>query len=610
VTKTVTEIPGDKPGPQGEATGGDRKRFVEGLPSQLVNALTFVGFAVPVAGYFWLIHRYSLNVILADQWDDVVVINHSYSHLLDWSSLWAQHNENRIFFPNLVVLLLAHTTHFNIQVEEYLGALLLTGSIGLLIGSHKRRSPSTPWLYYCPVAIVMFSFVQYANTLWGFQLAWYLVLFAAAVALNALDRPVLTWWWLAVAIASAIVASYSSLQGLIVWPTGLLLLYYRRRTRSLTLVWISVAVLAAVSYFIDFVTPPAANDDLITHPIAGIEFFLVAVGDVMGVNVSGANATGIAVLLLGVVIVLTSICVLAVYCRGRDTASGTPIAAALICFGLLFAALVTEGRISGGWQGASQSRYRTFDLLIVVGLYLFVLEQFSLRPKTQAGSQSSAAPSKGPGGRVGATWSGRQFGPRGFAILTAVVAIIVCLQVGMGVREGLAGARAVHVGLVLTARVEANIDSYPNAFVTVTNGGVILPPASTIRKMDHVAQRHHLSLFSTGAAAAYKAEGLVPDPSAPSTSVTFPSNGAVMKGAEFLNATASDEFGITKVQFEVTGQGVTNTVVSRASPYAYGWLGAWHTTTVPNGLYTLESVAYNTAGHVAHSRAISVRIEN
>jgi hypothetical protein len=128
--------------------------------------------------------------------------------------------------------------------------------------------------------------------------------------------------------------------------------------------------------------------------------------------------------------------------------------------------------------------------------------------------------------------------------------------------------------------------------------------------MDHVAQRHHLSLFSTGAAAAYKAEGLVPDPSAPSTSVTFPSNGAVMKGAEFLNATASDEFGITKVQFEVTGQGVTNTVVSRASPYAYGWLGAWHTTTVPNGLYTLESVAYNAAGHVAHSRAISVRIEN
>jgi len=35
-------------------------------------------------------------------------------------ALGPQHNENRIFFPNLIVILLSRTTHFNVQVEEYL----------------------------------------------------------------------------------------------------------------------------------------------------------------------------------------------------------------------------------------------------------------------------------------------------------------------------------------------------------------------------------------------------------------------------------------------------------------------------------------------------------
>jgi hypothetical protein len=104
-----------------------------------------------------MVGRYSVNVIVDDQFDDVTVIGHTYVHLFDWSALWAQHNENRIFFPNLIVVLLARTTHFNIQVEEYLSAVMLLVATTLLIWAHKRRSPTTPWLYYCPVALLSFS---------------------------------------------------------------------------------------------------------------------------------------------------------------------------------------------------------------------------------------------------------------------------------------------------------------------------------------------------------------------------------------------------------------------------------------------------------------------
>jgi hypothetical protein len=78
---------------------------------RLVPVLTILGFLLPVVAYFWLIHEYAVNILWLDQWGDVYVIFQTHSHSLDLSALWAQHTENRIFFPNLIVVLLAHTTH-------------------------------------------------------------------------------------------------------------------------------------------------------------------------------------------------------------------------------------------------------------------------------------------------------------------------------------------------------------------------------------------------------------------------------------------------------------------------------------------------------------------
>ena len=90
-------------------------------------------------------------------------------------------------------VLLAHTTHFNIVDEEFLSAIVLVLSTALLILGHRRRSPTTPWLFYCPVAILMLSVVQSGNTLWGFQFAWYLVLLALSVTLVLCDST--NWNW-------------------------------------------------------------------------------------------------------------------------------------------------------------------------------------------------------------------------------------------------------------------------------------------------------------------------------------------------------------------------------------------------------------------------------
>ena len=67
---------------------------------------------------------------------------------------------------------------------------------------------------------------------------------------------------------------------------------------------------------------------------------------------------GLAILLLAVGTVL--ICGLR-----RDEESAAPVGIALICYGLLFAGMITQGRLVFGYVAASYSRYTTFDLLVL-----------------------------------------------------------------------------------------------------------------------------------------------------------------------------------------------------------------------------------------------------
>ena len=195
----------------------------------MVTLLTVIGFALPVFAYLALVLHYQVNAILADQWNDVPIIRQSYIHFPDWSSLWSTHNDNRILFPNLIVVGLAHTVHFNIDVEEYLSMVMVFVATALFILSHKRRSPSTPLLFYCPVAFLTLSFAGWQDALWGFQMAWYVVLVSLAATIALIDRVRLTWPIFALAVLAAVVGSYSSLQGLLIWPVILVLLYHRRR---------------------------------------------------------------------------------------------------------------------------------------------------------------------------------------------------------------------------------------------------------------------------------------------------------------------------------------------------------------------------------------------
>jgi hypothetical protein len=371
----VSGILGEEPDARFGEPPSSSKRIVDRLDPRLVNALTALGFGLPVAGYFWFLERYSVNAVVGDQWDLIPMIKQSYVHFFDWGPMWAQHNENRIFFPNIVLDLLVHADHLNIQTEEYLGAVMLFAAVVFIVWAHKRRSASTPWLYYCPVAFLAFSVVQYGNTIWGFQLAWYMVLLSLAATILLLDRVTLTWVTLVGALAVAVVGSFSSFQGLLIWPTGLVLLYFRRRSLAQIGVWIAVAIASTLQYFRGYSSVTPDPQFAIQHPVIALKFFLLSLGDIVGKPIADGKRgyEDTLVMVFGVLTVLLAVGSVLICGVRIDEHSGSPVGVALICYGILFAIMMTQGRILYGYEAASFSRYTTFDLLVLVGVYLVLL---------------------------------------------------------------------------------------------------------------------------------------------------------------------------------------------------------------------------------------------
>ena len=94
------------------------------------------------------------------------------------------------------------------------------------------------------------------------------------------------------------------------------------------------------------------------------------------------------------------------------------------------------------------------------------------------------------------------------------------------------------------------------------------------------------------------------------TQMLIPRTGAILRGSKLLDASAAGGTDVTGVQFVVTGRSLTNHVVGTAIRNRIGWLATWDTTTIPNGAYTLQSVATETGGTRAMSPPIDVTVDN
>jgi hypothetical protein len=94
------------------------------------------------------------------------------------------------------------------------------------------------------------------------------------------------------------------------------------------------------------------------------------------------------------------------------------------------------------------------------------------------------------------------------------------------------------------------------------------------------------------------------DTTPPVVSLSSPPSGATLSGTVTLTANASDNVGVTGVQFFVDGSAIGSQLTS--SPYTT----SWNSTTASNGAHSLTATAKDAAGNTATSVAVSVTVNN
>lgn len=145
------------------------------------------------------------------------------------------------------------------------------------------------------------------------------------------------------------------------------------------------------------------------------------------------------------------------------------------------------------------------------------------------------------------------------------------------------------------ATVTTNPGSYSNAFDISNwpNGDYTI----TVKAYDAAGN------IGTATAAITVNRTTSTDTTPPTVSLSKPVAGT-FGGTISMGATASDDSGVvTKVEFY---QGTTLLGTATTSPYAY----AWDSTKVANGSYTITAKAYDAAGNVGTSAAVTVTVSN
>jgi poly(hydroxyalkanoate) depolymerase family esterase len=93
------------------------------------------------------------------------------------------------------------------------------------------------------------------------------------------------------------------------------------------------------------------------------------------------------------------------------------------------------------------------------------------------------------------------------------------------------------------------------------------------------------------------------DTTAPTVNVTAPTAGTTVSGTVTISASASDNVGVSRVEFFVDGALVGS---DTSSPYSF----AWNSASVANGSHALMAKAYDAAGNVGTDNDTSVNVSN
>lgn len=313
-----------------------------------------------------------MNVVINDEWSMIPIYGRMIDGNLNFADLFAQHNEHRIFFPRMVMLLVERLTSFNTVAEMYLSWALITATVAIIFYMFWRANGGTTdfktLAYFLPISLLMFSFRQEEAILWGFACSIYFAILGVVAALFLLDRAISNERFFPFSILCGILASYSFLTGLIVWPAGVIQIVLaigdRAKRARRFVMWSLSGLIVTALYLHNYHFPGQAATS--HNPFRIAEYFLAVLGAPFTFEPAYLAAS------IGAVLAL--IALLVIYqAREAKMLRANAVWISLIFFVAMSALAATLGRSDLGVSQALSSRYTPITILGIIGLYSFAI---------------------------------------------------------------------------------------------------------------------------------------------------------------------------------------------------------------------------------------------
>ena len=319
-----------------------------------------IGVFLPIFLAINLIKRCSINVPYWDQWEFVPLLG-AFFEGKSWFHLLVDfHNEHKIIFPRIIFLVSAVTTKWDVIVENYINLLFIC--ITLIVSWKLLKETGRSLIILVPISWLLFSLQQWENFLGGVPYAITIMVSAVMVGIFFLNRLNKNGYYIIPAFISGVLASFSFLEGLMIWPIGLLQMLTIHAKKSAFFVWLIGGGLTIGFYFMGYRKPPGTPDVFIflKNPIDYIKYIVVYLGSSLsGGSLKQGFVYGIIVIILFISVVL--------FQRLKMEQWGNIVPWVMMgLFSLLCGGMFGIGRLGWGVDQALASRYISISSIFIV----------------------------------------------------------------------------------------------------------------------------------------------------------------------------------------------------------------------------------------------------
>jgi hypothetical protein len=310
---------------------------------------------------FFFVYKFGITIPFWDQWELVPLLEKLHNNTLTLADLWSQHNEHRIIFPQILMLLLARLSNWNIFLELCTNIALAAFTLLFLLSILRSTLEIVPpWLKIF-TSLMVFSMAQYQNWSWGWQIQFFLSVLGSVIAIWAANEWQGKVSGLIIVILAAVLSSYSFNTGLLTWPAVLVVMLLQKTWKRKHIIILILACIATVLLYYYKYTKPAYHPPILfflDHPLVYTGYVLIYLGASLGWNCFSSFIMAL------IVLAMTLLAMFNIWRFDRQKLCNLAPWPALALYACLAACATGLGRAGFGWQQALASRYTTISMLL------------------------------------------------------------------------------------------------------------------------------------------------------------------------------------------------------------------------------------------------------